>query len=62
MSYAVKNVFDLRPISIIKQFDLKHPIYHELASYGHMGREDLNVKWEKTDKTTELLEYLYKNS
>lgn len=62
LSDAVKNVFDLRPISIIKQFDLKHPIYHELASYGHMGREDLNVKWEKTDKVTELLEYLCENS
>ncbi|MCC8192102.1 MAG: methionine adenosyltransferase [Ruminococcus sp.] len=52
---AVKEVFDLRPSAIIKQLDLRKPQYRPLAAYGHMGREDLDVKWEKTDKTDELL-------
>lgn len=51
---AVKKVFDLRPAAIIKNFDLCQPIYRRLAVYGHMGREDLNVPWEKTDKVDEL--------
>ncbi len=46
----VMENFDLRPAAIIKDLDLKKPIYRELASYGHFGREDLDVKWEKTDK------------
>ena len=58
---VVKNIFDLRPAAIIKQFDLKQPIYYKLASYGHMGREDLKVKWEETDKINELLDYFNKN-
>ena len=53
---AVQKVFDLRPTSIINQLDLKRPIYRQLAKYGHMGREDLNVTWEKTNRTQELLE------
>jgi len=44
---AVKEVFDLRPNSIIKALDLRKPIYKQLSAYGHMGREDLNVNWEK---------------
>ncbi|MCD8329047.1 MAG: methionine adenosyltransferase [Ruminococcus sp.] len=52
---AVKQVFDLRPSAIIEQLDLRKPQYRPLAAYGHMGREDLQVKWEKTDKTAELL-------
>jgi len=51
---AVKKVFDLRPSAIIKELDLRRPIYRQLAAYGHMGREDLNVNWEKTDKTEQL--------
>ena len=51
---AVGKVFDLRPTAIIKQLDLRRPIYRNLAKYGHMGREDLNVTWEKTDKTEAL--------
>lgn len=51
---AVKKVFDLRPYSIIKSLDLRKPIYRQLAAYGHMGREDLGVAWEKTDKAEEL--------
>ena len=54
---AVKQIFDLRPAAIIKDFDLKKPIYQKLASYGHMGREDLGVKWEKTDKVDEIKQY-----
>ena len=51
---AISEVFDLRPHSIIKQLDLRKPIYRNLASYGHMGREDLGVAWEKTDKAEAL--------
>ena len=47
---AVEKVFDLRPTQIIKTLDLRRPIYRNLAAYGHMGREDLGVNWEKTDK------------
>lgn len=51
---AIAEVFDLRPHAIIKQLDLRKPIYRSLASYGHMGREDLGVAWEKTDKVDAL--------
>ena len=50
----VKKHFDMRPAAIIKELDLRKPIYKQLAAYGHMGREDLGVKWEMTDKA-ELL-------
>ena len=50
----VKKVFDMRPAAIINQLDLRKPIYKNLAAYGHMGRCDLGVNWEKTDKA-ELL-------
>ena len=46
---AVEKVFDLRPTAIINHLDLRRPIYRPLAAYGHMGREDLGVSWEKTD-------------
>jgi S-adenosylmethionine synthetase len=51
---AIEKVFDLRPHAIIKQLDLRKPIYRKLAAYGHMGREDLGVSWENTDKADEL--------
>ena len=51
---AVKKVFDLRPTAIIRDLDLRRPIYRRLAAYGHMGREDLGVAWEKTDRTEKL--------
>ncbi len=57
ISDAVQKVFDLRPAAIIKALDLRKPIYRQLAAYGHMGREDLGVAWEKTDKTEELKAY-----
>ena len=50
ISDAVKKVFDLRPTAIIKELSLREPIYQQLAAYGHMGREELNVSWEKLDK------------
>lgn len=54
ISAAVEKVFDLRPASIIKMLDLKKPQYKALAAYGHMGREELGVAWEKTDKVDAL--------
>ncbi len=51
---AVSKVFDLRPHAIINTLDLRKPIYKQLSAYGHMGREDLGVKWEITDKVDEL--------
>ena len=51
---AVKKVFDLRPASIIRDLDLRKPIYRQLAAYGHMGHEDLGVKWENTDRVDAL--------
>ena len=47
---AVRKAFDLRPSAIIRDLDLRKPIYRQLAAYGHMGREDLGVTWEKTDR------------
>ena len=54
ISNAVCKVFDLRPQAIIKALDLRKPIYKQLAAYGHMGREELGVLWECTDKVDEL--------
>ena len=51
---AVRKVFDLRPTAIIRDLDLKKPIYRKLAAYGHMGREDLGVRWEQTDRVEAL--------
>ena len=51
---AVEKVFDLTPAAIIRDLDLRKPIYRQLAAYGHMGREDLGVKWENTDRVEEL--------
>ncbi|MDO4315397.1 MAG: methionine adenosyltransferase domain-containing protein, partial [Oscillospiraceae bacterium] len=51
---AVRRVFDLRPAAIIRDLDLRRPIYRQLAAYGHMGREDLGVAWEKTDRVDAL--------
>ena len=54
LANAVNKVFDLRPASIISALSLRKPQYKALAAYGHMGREELGVAWEKTDKTEEL--------
>ncbi len=55
LSDAVQQVFDLRPSAIIRDLDLRRPIYRQLAAYGHMGREELGVTWEKTDRVDALL-------
>lgn len=54
LAEAVRRVFDLRPAALIETLDLRRPIYKQLAAYGHMGREELGVKWEQTDKVEEL--------
>ena len=54
LARAVRQVFDLRPTAIIRDLDLRRPIYRKLAAYGHMGREDLGVAWEKTDRAEAL--------
>ncbi len=55
---AVEKVFDLTPAAIIRDLDLRKPIYRKLAAYGHMGREDLGVRWEDTDRAAALKEAL----
>ena len=55
ISEAVKKVFDLRPEAIIRKLDLRRPIYRQTSSYGHMGRTDIDVNWEKTDMVNELI-------
>ena len=54
LEQAVRQTFDLRPTAIIRDLDLQKPIYQKLAAYGHMGREDLGVAWEKTDRAAQL--------
>ena len=54
LEQAVEKVFDLRPTAIIRDLDLRKPIYRQLAAYGHMGREELGVKWEQTDRVDAL--------
>ena len=56
LAKAVEQVFDLRPAAIIHMLDLRRPIYRQLAAYGHFGREDLGVAWEKTDRAEALLQ------
>ncbi len=58
ISEIVNKVFDLRPSAIIKTLDLRRPIYKAVAAYGHMGREDLNVPWEQTNKVDEIKKYM----
>ena len=54
---AIQNIFDLRPAGIIKELDLRRPIYKQTAAYGHFGRLDLNLPWERLDKIDELKEH-----
>lgn len=58
ISEIVNKVFDLRPSAIIKNLGLRRPIYKAVAAYGHMGREDLNVPWEQTNKVDEIKKYM----
>ncbi len=55
---AVRDLFDLRPAGIIQMLDLKRPIYRQTAAYGHMGRTDVDLPWEKLDKVEDLKKYL----
>ena len=54
----IRENFDLRPAGIIKMLDLRRPIYKQTAAYGHFGRTDLDLPWEKTDKVDILKKYL----
>ena len=54
----VREHFDLRPAGIIKMLDLRRPIYKQTAAYGHFGRNDLDLPWEKLDKVDVLKKYL----
>ena len=54
----IRSMFDLRPAGIIKMLDLRRPIYKQTAAYGHFGRNDLDLPWEKLDKVDELKKYL----
>ncbi|MDK2807223.1 MAG: S-adenosylmethionine synthetase, partial [Thermoanaerobacterium sp.] len=57
ISDIVKKVFDLRPAAIIRDLDLRRPIYRQVAAYGHFGRTDLDLTWERTDRV-EILKKL----
>ncbi|MBQ9066945.1 MAG: methionine adenosyltransferase domain-containing protein, partial [Clostridia bacterium] len=54
LDHAVRKVFDLRPSAIVDELDLRSQTYKPVAAYGHMGREDLGVSWEKTDRVDAL--------
>ena len=54
LAELVRKHFDFRPAAIIRDFDLRRPIYRQVASYGHFGRLDLDLPWEKTDKVEAL--------
>ena len=60
LSDAVEQVFDLRPAAIIRDLGLRRPIYRQLAAYGHFGRDDLDLSWEKTDRAEALKAALYR--
>ena len=54
----IRENFDLRPAGIIKMLDLRRPIYKQTAAYGHFGRNDLDLPWERLDRVEELKKYL----
>ena len=54
VSKLIAEIFDLRPGAIIRDLDLRRPIYRQTASYGHFGREDLNLPWERLDRVDAL--------
>lgn len=61
LTKAVREIFDLRPAGIIEMLDLKRPIYEQTAAYGHFGRSDLDLPWERVDKVDQLLDFIKKN-
>jgi len=54
LEQAVEKTFDLRPAAIIRDLDLRRPIYRQTASYGHFGRTDIDLPWERTDRVEQL--------
>jgi len=54
----IRENFDLRPAGIIKMLDLRRPIYKQTAAYGHFGRQDVDLPWEKLDRAEDLKKYL----
>ena len=54
----INKIFDLRPAAIIRDLDLRRPIYKQVAAYGHFGRTDLNLPWEKLNKVSEIKKYM----
>ena len=58
LTAIVRKEFDLRPAAIIDYLDLKRPIYRQTAAYGHFGRNDLDLPWERLDKVEDLKKYL----
>ncbi len=54
----IRENFDLRPAGIIKMLDLRRPIYSQTSAYGHFGRTDVDLPWERLDKAEELRKYL----
>ena len=58
LTEIIRENFDLRPAGIIKMLDLRRPIYRQTASYGHFGRTDLDLSWERLDKVETLKKYL----
>ncbi|WEV39575.1 methionine adenosyltransferase [Lactobacillus sp. ESL0681] len=61
LTKAVRTIFDLRPAGIIKMLDLQRPIYEQTAAYGHFGRTDIDLPWEKTDKVAALCDFIKQN-
>ena len=58
LSQIVNDNFDLRPAKIIEKLDLRRPIYEQTAAYGHFGRTDVDLPWERTDRAEALRQYL----
>jgi S-adenosylmethionine synthetase len=58
LAQIVQEVFDLRPAAIIAYLDLRRPIYHQVAAYGHLGRPELDLPWEKLTQVEKLKSYL----
>ena len=58
LAEIVRKHFDMRPAAMIEQLNLRKPVYQQVAAYGHMGRPDLDLTWERTDRAEELKAYL----
>ena len=58
LAEIVEKEFDLRPAAIIERLNLRRPIYAQVAAYGHFGRDDLDLPWEKLDRAESLKKYL----